>query len=157
MSDPLRVGIALIAVGLVGLLVLGVSSWDGAPWPRPHGPMMRGFGRHPMFDRLPPGARELTLPPVAGARIVEVAATDFSFRPAEITVKAGEVINLRLVNQGVAAHDLVIPAVGIWLLAAPGQSMTGGVTFDRPGEYEFFCSVPGHRDVGMIGRIVVTP
>lgn len=157
MRDPLRLGMVLIAIGLVGLVVLGASDWDDPRGPRPHGPMMRGFGRHPMFGDPRPGARELIPPPVAGARMVEVAATDFSFGPAEIAVKAGEVVNLRLVNQGVAAHDLVIPALGIWLLAAPGQSMITGVTFDRPGEYEFYCSVPGHRDVGMIGRIVVAP
>ncbi len=157
MRNPFRAGIVLIVIGLVGLLVLGALGWDGPRGPWPHGPMMRGFGRHPMFGYPRPGARELTRPPVAGARIVEIVATDFSFRPAEVTVKAGEVVNLQLVNQGVAAHDLVLPALGIWLLAAPGQSVTSGATYDRPGEYEFYCSLPGHRDVGMIGRIIVTP
>jgi nitrite reductase (NO-forming) len=94
---------------------------------------------------------------VAGARVVEVAATEFTFRPLEIEVKAGEVINLRLVNQGAAAHDITVPGLGLWIAAPVGQAVTGAVRVDRSGTYEFFCSVPGHREAGMVGRIVVTP
>jgi len=157
MKNPFRVGVALVVIGFVGLLVLGTMGWGGPDGRWGHGPMMRGYGRHPMFGYPWPGGRGLQLPPVAGARTIEIVATDFSFKPAEVTVKAGEVVNLQLVNQGVAAHDLVVPSLGLWLAVPPGQSLTSGMKFDRPGEYELFCSVPGHREVGMIGRIIVTP
>jgi nitrite reductase (NO-forming) len=94
---------------------------------------------------------------VAGARTVDIAAADFSFQPAEITVRAGEVVNLRLQNKGVTVHDLVIPSHGVWLVAPPGASVAAGFRADRPGEYEFYCSVPGHREAGMTGKIIVTP
>ena len=161
MDNRLRLGVILIAIGLAGLLFLGGIS-GGAPggpgWRRHHGPMMRGFGGPHMYRPWGrPGAGPQQLPPVAGARTIDIVATDFSSKPAEVSVKVGEVVNLRLINQGVTVHDIVVPAQGIWIVTPAGQSVASGIRFDRPGEYEFFCSVPGHREAGMIGRIVVTP
>lgn len=170
----LIVGLILIAVGIGGLAAgWGLGRWGVGSGPDPRsawtgpdpmfggpmrGPRMHGFGGHHMSGPWSePGTRGRTLPPVAGARTVEVEAADFMFSPAEITVKAGEVVNLVLVNRGVTVHDLVIPADRIWLVAPAGQSATTGFRAVRPGEYEFYCSVPGHREAGMVGRIVVTP
>ena len=165
MKRQTTVGIVLIVIGIVGLLFVGASGWGGrdGDWWRWHGgPMMRGFGRYPMHGPWwgpgrGPGAGGQVLPPVAGARTIDVVATDFSFKPSEISVKVGEVANLRLVNQGVTVHDLVVPAQGIWLVVPAGQSVTTGFRTDRAGQYEFFCSVPGHIEAGMTGKIVVTP
>ncbi|MGQ0550058.1 MAG: cupredoxin domain-containing protein [Armatimonadota bacterium] len=144
MQNRLRLGVLLIAIGILGLLILsGLSwGWGGTDWWRwHHGPLMRGE----------------VLPPIAGARTIDIVAGDFSFKPAEITIKAGEVVNLKLVNQGVTVHDLVVPAQGIWMVVPPEQSTTSGFRSDLQGEYQFFCSVPGHREAGMVGRIVVSP
>lgn len=140
------VGLILIAAGVGGLAAgWGLGWWSAGECHHIYGPWSQ------------PGARSRVLPPVAGARTIEVEAADFAFSPAEITVKAGEVVNLALVNRGVTVHDLVIPAYRIWLVAPAGQSSTTGFRALRPGEYEFYCSVPGHREAGMVGRIVVTP
>ncbi|MBI3998367.1 MAG: cupredoxin domain-containing protein [Armatimonadetes bacterium] len=159
MDRQTAVGVALIAVGIAGLL-LGGPGWggpDGSWWPH-HGPMMRGFGRHPMSGPWwgPEGSGQ-PVPPVAGARTIEIVATDFAFTPAEITVRAGEVVNIRLVNRGVTLHDIVIPAQEIWIVAPEGESAITAFRAGAPGTYEFFCSVPGHREAGMVGRIIVTP
>ncbi|MDR7486077.1 MAG: cupredoxin domain-containing protein [Armatimonadota bacterium] len=166
-SGTLLAGLVLMAIGVGGLVVSGITGWtqtdEGWPggwgwWGWPHGPMMPGFGRHHMFGPWSaPGPGRGALPPVAGARTVDVVATDFAFNPAEVRIRAGEVVNLRLVNQGVTAHDLVVPSQGIWLVAPTGRTAVSGFRSDVPGEYEFFCSVPGHREAGMVGRIVVTP
>jgi plastocyanin len=172
MQRQLAWGVALVAIGIAGLIALSALT-GGDPWDQPdtggppgrwgqRGPMMPGFGGPHMGPwgmwgpRDRPGAGS-QLPPVAGARTLDVVATDFSFQPAEVSLRAGEAVNIRLVNQGVAVHDLLVPALGVWLIAAPGQSATSGLKFDWAGSYEFFCSVPGHREAGMVGRIVVTP
>ncbi len=168
MRRQATVGIVLIVIGIVGLLLVGASGFgasgwrerDDTWWRGHHGPMMRGFGRYPIYGPWSgpgwgPGAGGQVLPPVAGARTVDIVATDFSFKPAEVSVKVGEVVNLRLANQGVTVHDLVVPGQGIWLVVPAGRSATTGFRTDRAGEYEFFCSVPGHREAGMIGRITV--
>jgi plastocyanin len=158
-------GAVLIAVGLAGLLLVGRLGWVdggaqfwGGHWPPGGGPWMHGFGGRHMFGPWGrPGVRSGILPPVAGARTIEIEATDFAFRPAEIGMRAGEVVNLTVVNRGTTVHDLVVPAAGVWLVVPVGRSVTTGFRADRPGEYEFYCSVPGHREAGMTGKIVVTP
>jgi uncharacterized cupredoxin-like copper-binding protein len=37
----------------------------------------------------------------------------------------------------------------------PGDSASGGLRVDAPGEYRFYCSVPGHADAGMRGTLIV--
>jgi plastocyanin len=157
-------GIALIVIGIFGLVVLSALSGGGSPggWGWRGGPMPAGYGGHhmggPWGMRGPRGGSGTgsQIPPVAGARTVDIVATDFSFKPAEVSIRAGETVNVRLVNQGVTVHDLVVPSQGIWLIAPAGQSVTSGLKFDQTGTCEFLCSVPGHREAGMIGRIIVT-
>lgn len=168
------VGIVLIAAGVLGLLFAGGPGWGGPGWDGPgwkgrsgwwdcyHGSMMRGYWRHPMHGPWSgpwsgPGRAGQALPPVAGARTIDLAAGDFAFKPAEITVKAGETVNLQLINQGAVIHDLYLTAGGLWVVAQPGQTATAGIRFDRPGTYQFYCTVPGHAEAGMVGRVVVTP
>jgi nitrite reductase (NO-forming) len=58
-------------------------------------------------------------------------------------------------NIGAAAHDFVVDALGIKTpMLNPGDSET--VTINAAaGEYEYYCSVPGHKAAGMAGKITV--
>lgn len=158
MRNRVLLGVVLIAVGIAGLVCVGRAGWHGAGWGGRgggwgwhRGPMMRGpWGWQ--------GRGAWALPPVAGARTVEIVATDFSYNPVEIQVKAGEVVNLSLVNKDDdSVHDIMVPGLRVRLLAPPGQTVAGAIRANRPGTYRFFCSIPGHRESGMVGRIVVTP
>ncbi|MGH2453592.1 MAG: cupredoxin domain-containing protein [bacterium] len=95
--------------------------------------------------------------PVAGARTLEITLTDFSFSPQLIAVRTGEPTNLRLVNIGEELHDFTVAARRIHRATKPKETVTIGLHTDRPGEFEFYCSVTGHRERGMVGRIVVQP
>ena len=50
--------------------------------------------------------------------------------------------------------DLVIEDLTTGPIAA-GE--TGELVIDGldPGEYDYYCSIPGHRDAGMEGRVLV--
>jgi nitrite reductase (NO-forming) len=69
----------------------------------------------------------------------------------------GQPINLELANRGVVVHDLTIPALGFQAAVQPGRQWTAGLRAPAAGTYEYYCSVPGHREAGMGGRLVVTP
>jgi len=70
-------------------------------------------------------------------------------------VPVGQKVTLTLQNSGVVEHDVTIPGAGFTLTARAGQTATRDVTFDKPGVFDFFCSIPGHKDAGMKGTLTV--
>jgi uncharacterized cupredoxin-like copper-binding protein len=86
-----------------------------------------------------------------------VTAVDFAFRPASIRVRAGEPVNLRLANAGRVIHDLYVPALGFRATVGPGQEVVAPPPAAQPGTYGFWCTLPGHREAGMQGNLVVEP
>lgn len=156
-----RLGLALIAIGLVGILALSAL---GAPW----GPIRRGVAYGPGWMRVPGWMRDMHAwmhgwgasgaapSPTPGAREIRITLDEFSFSPDVVEVRAGETVNLVLVNAGALPHDLTIPALGFSLAVAPGATAAAALTAPTPGSYPFFCSVPGHRPAGMVGTLVVT-
>jgi plastocyanin len=84
-------------------------------------------------------------------------AGDMFYEPTQLSAPAGTV-EITLVNEGAAQHDLVIEELGdleLIPLVDPGDTVTGSVDLE-PGTYTFYCSVPGHRAAGMEGTLTVT-
>lgn len=151
-------GVVLIVVGTLGLLG---TSWVASTAPGALGPGPSGVGPGWMTSMhewmMGEGPWSQAAPtPVPGAREVRVAARDFAFSPAELTVPAGTAVNVVLVNEGDLFHDLTIPSLRFRLASAPGATVSGALSAPRAGRYEFFCSVPGHHESGMEGALVVT-
>jgi nitrite reductase (NO-forming) len=86
---------------------------------------------------------------------VSITASEFKFSPTSIQVAVGQKVTLTLQNSGAVEHDVTIPSAGFSLLARAGQTATGDFTFDKPGVFDFFCSIPGHKDAGMKGSVTV--
>ncbi len=97
---------------------------------------------------------EGSTPPAPGARHIRVAARSFAFDPGEITVKAGEDIAIVLTSKD-SVHDFTVDEFDGHVAAEAGKTSTGGFRADKPGRYTYYCSVPGHRDAGMDGILVV--
>src|SRR5581483_4021826 len=94
----------------------------------------------------------------SGAQNVTLGAADYQFTPSTFTAKAGQPIQLTLRNTATQVHDFTIDNVGgkqVQAIAQPTQS--GSVTFTVPtaGTYTFYCSQPGHRELGMQGTLTV--
>jgi uncharacterized cupredoxin-like copper-binding protein len=70
------------------------------------------------------------------------------------TVKRGSVTFV-VTNRGAKPHDFKIAGKRTPNLA-PGTSARLTVTFAKPGNYLFFCTVPGHAVAGMKGALRVT-
>jgi len=104
----------------------------------------------------PEGGSEGT--PAAGgsANAVDIEAVDLAFKPNKIEVAAGEV-TFNLKNAGFLPHDLTIEGVQGADTGIINAGATASITATlAAGTYTFYCSVPGHKDAGMIGSIVVS-
>lgn len=95
-----------------------------------------------------------TSPVAENARRIEVTATSFRFDPDEIEAQVGEDLAIVL-NSDDILHDFTIDKLDAHIAAEPGETSQGGLGPDEPGRYIYYCSVPGHREAGMEGVLVV--
>lgn len=92
-------------------------------------------------------------------RVIEVVLTDYAFKPASIELVKDEPVMLIVRNEGRTVHDLVIVGLGIDVrteMLRRGESQTLVFTPLQSGRLETFCSVPGHRTLGMVGELFIT-
>jgi plastocyanin len=87
---------------------------------------------------------------------VRIVSTEFGYAPAKVIVIAGRAVTLVLDNSGAETeHDLVVSAYGFRMQARAGETARKCTVFEKPGEYEYSCDLPGHRDAGMKGTLIV--
>lgn len=91
----------------------------------------------------------------AAAMTVEVDSFDIYFEPKELTIPADTDVQFILPNKGAAAHNFAIDALDISVDIAPGDTKEIVINA-KAGEYEFYCNVPGHKEAGMIGALIVS-
>ncbi|HEX2097066.1 MAG TPA: plastocyanin/azurin family copper-binding protein [Solirubrobacterales bacterium] len=90
---------------------------------------------------------------------IEAAASGLAFTEDQISTKAGKDVTLRFSNPQPIGHDADIEDDGGKVIADT-EVLTEGedsatIANLKPGEYTFFCSVPGHREGGMEGTLTV--
>jgi uncharacterized cupredoxin-like copper-binding protein len=87
---------------------------------------------------------------------ITITLTSFKFEPAQINATAGQKINLTLKNTDALEHTWVIQNTNIKLRVLGKQTVTQTVTVPAtPGTYAIECDVPGHKEAGMTGQLVV--
>jgi uncharacterized cupredoxin-like copper-binding protein len=163
---------------LLGLPLLSLTA--GTAWLRPSPAQAHG-NAHPPAGETPPVIKEqkpwgIAAEPHEAQRTVNIRMTDnMRFTPSHIEAKEGETLRLHLSNQGKLLHE--------WVLGTPEELMAhaelmkkfpnmahdepymahvpagqrGDIvwTFNRPGDFEFACLLPGHWDAGMRGTVRV--
>ena len=123
--------------------------------------------------------------PASGGMVeVTVTATELKLTPAEITAEAGQTVRLTFANQGAIEHDWEVTGVksdvtlvagatkalspklaqqqqsklqqGIpYVAAGAGDQATIAFTAPAAGTYDLACMVPGHKEGGMKGKLIV--
>src|SRR5687767_13956577 len=101
-------------------------------------------------------------PPVPGgasiaaqAKELRVVATDLKFDSKEINLAGPGQVKVHLENQGVIEHDFSIEGLKGKAYAGPKKSGEGTFQIAKAGTYVFYCSIPGHKEAGMQGKLVV--
>lgn len=104
------------------------------------------------------GGRVSTVEEGASEIRVKAAPEGLAYTTDHVTIEAGETL-LHFENPQTAPHDLDLETADGELIA--DMETIGGGYADvpirdlEPGEYVFFCSVPGHREAGMEGTVTV--
>jgi plastocyanin len=80
----------------------------------------------------------------------KVGIDNFAFTPAELTVKPGTTVTFE--NHDDIPH-LVVDVAGKYRSKALDANDRFSITFDKLGEYAFFCGLHPH----MKGKIIVAP
>jgi len=115
----------------------------------------------------------------AGTTEIVLDASGLQYQPTTIEVTAGQPVKLTFNNKDSVDHDfsiMEIPMAMIGVTAEPvaghdmsgmteqpqlhmavamGQAGTLEFTPTKPGTYEFICTVPGHKEAGMVGTLIV--
>lgn len=87
---------------------------------------------------------------------VSVSMFEMGFKLSQTKVPRGTVV-FQVRNDGKLPHDFSFGSRGGGTpLLSPGQSSTLTVTFTKPGQYTYICTVEGHQESGMIGVLTVT-
>jgi uncharacterized cupredoxin-like copper-binding protein len=90
----------------------------------------------------------------SAADALTIVATEYEFTPTDVTIPADTPTDILLVNEGIVEHDWTIDELDIEIYAAAGESATATLTA-AAGTYDIYCSIPGHRDLGMEGVLNV--
>jgi uncharacterized cupredoxin-like copper-binding protein len=91
----------------------------------------------------------------APATVVTIEAREFGFSPAAMTIPASGATRIVVKDAGQIVHNLTIDALGVQIVVPPGGSSEVTLVDPAPGVYQFYCSVSGHREAGMVGTITV--
>lgn len=148
-----------------------------AAWPS----MGHAHGERPHHQSTGPVIREQKPWGIGAAadearRTIEIRMTDnMRFAPAHLEVTEGETLRLRAVNRGQVMHEIVIgtreelhahaelmkkhPTMEHdepYMAHVPPRQRGDIVwNFNRVGDFEFACLIPGHFEAGMRGTIHV--
>jgi plastocyanin len=94
----------------------------------------------------------LSGPPAATASVI---AQNTKFLETSLGAKSGEVLGIFVTNKDGYAHSFDIDALGIHVPLPPTSTTFIAVKPTTAGVVQFYCSVPGHKDAGMVGTIAV--
>lgn len=117
-----------------------------------------------------PGEVRPTPNPNAGPPVtLQLSGAEFFFDPEALSANNGQAVRIELRNTGSVEHTFVMPNQtaaedpepwvtkdGKVIAKAPvGSTGRGAFTAPAPGEYVFYCDIPGHAEAGMHGIFTV--
>lgn len=113
--------------------------------------------RRPTSGTVAGTTAEASTSPTSGVNVVpfSVEGGMYYFNPNEIRVKQGDRVRITFTNvEGM--HDLVIDEFNVKSKTIQaGESDTVEFLADKKGTFQFYCSIPTHRQKGMVGNLII--
>lgn len=118
-------------------------------------------------------ANSSATPAVPADGVLTVRAFEWGFEPEAIALRRGEQVRIDLQNEGATLHDLKVeelaadiiesrstgPLSGgddqLFVGADAGQRGTLVFVPQESGTFTFYCTIQGHRELGMEGTLTV--
>lgn len=124
-------------------------------------------------------------PATPAVQQVTIQASEFKYDLTQITVKAGQPVRLVFKNAGTIDHELEVDGLNpkdytvdqsqagaipeaertetsedvqkaiVHVYAAPNGTAIALFTPQQTGTFEFSCGISGHKDAGMVGKLIV--
>jgi plastocyanin len=143
---PRLAGCAALAIGALALSACGSSSKSSStstPAAPPPPPSSSGSSSGGAGQDL---------------KLSAVETNGLSFSTKTLTAKAGAVtLTMSNPSGNAQQHGISVEGKGVdkdGKIVAPGGTSTVTVSL-KPGTYEFYCPVPGHKQAGMEGKLIV--
>ena len=154
---PMALIVTIAFLGLVGSAMMPVYGHD----------------KHVTFSAGVPGN------PKNPARVIRITMREgdgkMFYSPDKIEVRRGEQVRFILINDGLLEHEFLLATTEENLKHAELMKRFPDMEHDDPngkrlkpkgtseilwrftkaGEFEFACLIPGHREAGMLGKIIV--
>ena len=95
----------------------------------------------------------------SGTTLTVNGSDTMRYSPDTLTVKTGEAVTIAFKNTGVIPHDLITEGAdknARLVNVGAGKAPTAVFQANKPGTYTFVCNQPGHKEAGMVGKIVVS-
>ncbi len=117
--------------------------------------------------------------PKKPSRTIEITMQEgegkMMFRPEKLVINKGEQIRFKLKNIGLLNHEFILASTGENIKHAEEMKKNPHMEHDDPnaiqlspnksgeiiwrftkaGEFEYGCLIPGHREAGMTGKVIV--
>lgn len=95
------------------------------------------------------------LAPTPGGAVVQTEG--FKFLQQSVHISAGKEVKLQLSNADILPHSFDVDDLNLHIAMPSKDTAETTLTITQPGTYTFYCAIPGHREAGMAGTLIVEP
>ena len=121
----------VLAASIIGVMMTGAVGMSRGGWGFGNGGWMGG-------GHMATGANTSSAPVSVGSAAQSVAIRDFAFGPGNLQVPVGATVTFT--NYDAAPHSATAKD-GSWDTGSLNRGESKTITFDKPGDYTYYCEV----------------
>jgi plastocyanin len=125
----------VLATGIVAVMVTGAFAMSRSDWGMGSGGQMGGSH---MGHMMGGGANTSNAPVSVGSAAESIAIRNFAFAPGNLQVPVGATVTFT--NYDDAPHSATAKD-GSWDTGILNKGESKTITFDKPGDYTYYCKV----------------